>query len=139
VTAHRKRDGSHVKTAGADAQLRHVFVRDLVLPASIGIHRHEMDAPQRVCINLDLGVAEGAQDLNDDIHNVVCYEDIVTGVRGLVGAGHINLVETLADNIAGICLDDARVRSVRVRIEKLDVFVDAAGVGVEIERFNSPE
>jgi dihydroneopterin aldolase len=33
-----------------------------------------------------------------------------------------------------MCLDDGRVRSVRVRVEKLDVFTDAASVGVEIER-----
>ncbi|MHA1598894.1 MAG: dihydroneopterin aldolase, partial [Alphaproteobacteria bacterium] len=45
-------------------------------------------------------------------------------------------VETLAEDIAAMCLDDARVRSARVRVEKLDVFVEVASVGVEIERFN---
>ncbi|MGY9002825.1 MAG: dihydroneopterin aldolase, partial [Rhodospirillales bacterium] len=44
-------------------------------------------------------------------------------------------VETLGDDIASMCLEDLRVRSVRVRIEKLDVFEDATSVGVEIERF----
>ena len=45
-----------------------------------------------------------------------------------------NLVETLAERLAGICLQDPRVRSARVRVEKLDVFADAVSVGVEIER-----
>jgi dihydroneopterin aldolase len=45
------------------------------------------------------------------------------------------LLETLAEEIAAICLQDGRVRSVRVRVEKLDIFPDAASVGVEIERF----
>ena len=49
---------------------------------------------------------------------------------------HINLVETLAEDIARVCLTHAQVRSVRVRVEKLDVFEDVSSVGVEIERFN---
>jgi dihydroneopterin aldolase len=43
-------------------------------------------------------------------------------------------VETLAEQIAALCLEDRRVRVARVRVEKLDVFVDATSVGVEIER-----
>ena len=45
-------------------------------------------------------------------------------------------VETLAEDIAAMCLEDTRVRSARVRVEKLDVFTEATSVGVEIERFN---
>ena len=49
----------------------------------------------------------------------------------------MNLVETLADRIAEMCLEDQRVRTARVRIEKLDVFADAESAGVEIERFST--
>lgn len=114
--------------------IRHVFVRDLVLDCSIGVHHHERGRTQRVRINLDLAVADGGAELDDSLPNVVCYERITNGVRALVGAGHVRLVETLAERIAALCLTDPRVRSVRVRVEKLDVFTDAASVGVEIER-----
>ncbi len=114
--------------------LRQVFIRDLVLPCNIGVHRHERDAPQRVRINLDLAVEEDGAPIHDAIANVVCYEDIATGTRAIVGGGHINLVETLAERLADFCLKDVRVATVRVRIEKLDVFADAASVGVEILR-----
>jgi hypothetical protein len=41
---------------------RHMFIRDLVLDASIGVHKHEHQAVQRVRINIDLAVTdEGAQ------------------------------------------------------------------------------
>ena len=116
---------------------RRVFVRDLVLSCLIGIHRHEQDGRQRVRINLDLEVAEGEGPIRDRLADVVCYEELVAGIRAIVGAGHINLVETLAERIAQHCLADRRVRSARVRVEKLDVFADAAAVGVEIERFNA--
>ena len=61
-----------------------------------------------------------------------------TGARAIVERGHINLVETLAEKIAVLCLANGRVRSVRVRVEKLDIVPDAQSVGVEIERFNIP-
>jgi dihydroneopterin aldolase len=68
----------------------------------------------------------------------VCYEEVVSGMRRLVAAGHLNLVETLAEQIATLCLEDRRVRVARVRVEKLDVFADATSVGVEIERVAPP-
>ncbi|MBT3765549.1 MAG: dihydroneopterin aldolase [Rhodospirillaceae bacterium] len=126
-----------LKIADARNSLRHVFIRDLLLPCSIGVHQHEKTKPQQIRINLDLAVKESTDALNDQIENVVNYEEIVIGVRALIARGHVNLVETLADDIATMCLEDLRVRSVRVQIEKLDVFEDATSVGVEIERFST--
>ncbi|MGC2857320.1 dihydroneopterin aldolase [Novispirillum sp. DQ9] len=123
--------------ADASRGLRHVFVRDLVLTCSIGIYDHEKAAPQRVRINVDLGVREVDGVLGDAIDHVVCYEQIVNRVRSIAHDGHVNLVETMAERIAVMCLQDPRVRSARVRVEKLDVFEDAHSVGVEIERFSS--
>ncbi len=125
------------RIASAGRSLRHVFIRDMILSGSIGIHRHEKKAQQRVRINLDLAVDEGGQPIDDDINNVICYEQLAEGVGDIVGRSHVNLVETLAENIAAMCLEDLRVRSARVRVEKLDILDDAESVGVEIERFNS--
>lgn len=55
-------------------------------------------------------------------------------VRQIVAEGHVRLVETLAERIAAGVLVDNRVKVVRVRIEKLDVFEEIEAVGVEIER-----
>jgi dihydroneopterin aldolase len=126
------------RIADGRARVRHVFVRDLVLAGSIGVHHHEREAKQRIRVNLDLAVSEGSEPLNDKLRNVVDYERIVAGVQAIVGRGHVNLVETLAEDIAAMCLADARVRSVRVRVEKLDIVPDADSVGVEIERFHVP-
>jgi dihydroneopterin aldolase len=125
--------------AGSVAGLYHVFLRDMVLPASIGIHPHEHGINQRVRINVDLGVADdsaltGIAVGPDELARVVDYEKIAGRVRAIVGSGHTRLVETLAERIAETCLIDARVQLVRVRVEKLDVFADAASAGVEIER-----
>jgi len=113
-----------------------IMVRDLMLSAKIGLHQHERIAQQRIRVNLDLAIADlGA--IDDDYDKVVCYGELVTGVRHVVGAGHVNLVETLAERIAAMCLADSRVLSARVRVEKLDVFPEASSVGVEIIRHRS--
>ena len=111
-------------------------MRDLVLNCLIGVHRHEQDGKQRVRVNLDLTVEDQVDGVGDKLANVVSYEDIVLNLRALADAGHISLVETLAERIADLCLVDPRVQLARVRVEKLDVFADAASVGVEIERKN---
>lgn len=123
-----------LRIADARNAIRHVFVRDLVLSCKIGVHRHEEDTSQRVRINLDLAVRDD-RDLQDDLSRAVCYERFTNEVRAIVARRHIRLVETLAEEIATMCLADPRVRSARVRVEKLDVFADATSVGVEIERF----
>ncbi len=117
-----------------------MFIRDLVLAASIGVHPHEHAATQRVRINLDMTIEDQQGNLSrpavgrDDLSRVVDYEAIVNRVRAIVAAGHVQLVETLAERLAETALADARVASARVRVEKLDVFADAASAGVEIER-----
>lgn len=111
-----------------------LFVRDLELDSHIGVRAHEQGRAQRVRINLELTVRDAADPLADRYKDVVCYDEVVSAVRRLVAAGHVNLVETLAERIAALCLEDPRVEAARVRVEKLDVYPDAQGVGVEIER-----
>lgn len=139
----------HPRIADAVRGLRHVFLRDMVLAARIGVHPREFDGPQRVRVNIDLAAEdEGARAVTgegiaaltrspvgrDELSRVVDYEVVANAVRAIVAAGHVRLVETLAERIAEACLADARVVSARVRVEKLDVFADAASVGVEVER-----
>tara|TARA_Y100000588_G_scaffold311722_1_gene337935 strand:- start:1132 stop:1545 length:414 start_codon:yes stop_codon:yes gene_type:complete len=123
--------------SGTENSYRRVFVRDLILNCAIGIHAHEQNAPQRVRINLELIVCEDERNLLDRIENVVDYETIVDGVRAITKESHINLVETLAERIAGLCLIDSRVARVWVSVEKLDIYAEAQSVGVEIERARS--
>ena len=133
------------RIADAALGIRHVFVHGLVLPARIGVFATEEGRTQRVRIAVDLGVVDamasgGARNLSragvgrDELARVVDYSVIVDRVRAIVAAGHVRLVETLAERIAEACLEDGRILSARVRVEKLDIYPDAEGVGVEIER-----
>ncbi len=130
-----------MRLASAQDGLRHVFLRDMVLPARIGVYPHERTEAQRVRINVDLAVTEAMappparrMTVAEELARVVDYESIAQRVRAIVGERHVRLVETLAEALAAACLSDARVRIARIRVEKLDVFPDAVSAGVEIER-----
>jgi len=84
-------------------------------------------------INIDLAVEDAAV-IEDRLDSVVDYEAITAKIRALIATGHINLAETLAERIAQACFDDPRVRSARVRVEKLHALPGAESAGVEIER-----
>lgn len=120
--------------ADGERGIYHVFIRDLVLSCSVGIHAHEKTSPQRVRLNVDLGVAEPADPFNDRYETIVDYETVTNAIRALLDRGHVNLVETLAEEIAAVCLEDVRVRTARIRVEKIEIMPEAGSVGVEIER-----
>src|SRR5579863_6709916 len=106
------------QVADAVRGTHHVFVRNLELSAHIGVYGHEQGKPQPVRINIDLAVKDST-DIDDRLEKVVDYALVTERVRAIVGIGHINLAETLAERIAAICFEDIRVLSARVRVEKL--------------------
>lgn len=118
----------------AAAGIRHVFIRDMMIETEIGVHPREKFQAQRIIINVDLAVTETPVRDTDRYSDVVCYEKVVRRVRAFAAEGHVHLLETMAERIAEACLEDKRVLTARVRIEKPDVFEDCRSVGIEIER-----
>jgi 7,8-dihydroneopterin aldolase/epimerase/oxygenase len=119
--------------ANAAKAIRHVFIRNLEVLMHIGVHGHEHGKPQPVRVNVDLAV-EDTIELEDRLDKVVDYETITMKIRAMAAGGHINLAETMAERIAAICFADRRVRTARVRVEKLHALPGAESGGVEIER-----
>ena len=122
-----------LRIADAVTAIRHVFIRNLEVLAHIGVHGHERGHMQPVRVNVDLAVEDAAA-IDDRLESVVDYEAITAKIRALIGADHINLAETLAERIAEACFEDGRVRTARVRVEKLHAVPGAESAGVEIER-----
>ena len=119
----------HIASAG----IRHVFIRNLELPAHIGVYRQEEGRTQPVRINVDLATDDVA-DAQDMLENVVDYHVIEKRIRAIIAEGHVRLAETLAERIAAACFEDMRVKSARIRVEKLHAMPGAESAGVEIER-----
>ncbi|OQM75017.1 (5-formylfuran-3-yl)methyl phosphate synthase [Manganibacter manganicus] len=108
-----------------------IFVRDFVLPVEIGAYSFEHGHTQTVRFDVSADVLR-VTDHPEDMRHVFSYDIIMDGIRAIVARGHVQLSETLAEQIATMVLEHPRVARVVVKVEKLEL--GPGGVGVEIER-----
>jgi dihydroneopterin aldolase len=114
---------------------RRLFLRGLTVQAHIGIHDFEFKTSQRLIIDVDLYVSfAGTSPKDDRIDEVVDYDFVRAVVHGRVAEGHINLQETLCDDILARLLKHTGVMAARVSTRKPDVYPDCEAVGVEVFR-----
>lgn len=106
-------------------------IENLELMLRLGIHPHEV-APQRVLVSIRM-IADLPLPLEDRIEAAVDYDRVCDAVRALANGPGFALQESLCETVAEIAFADARVRGVRVRTTKPDIFPDAR-VGCEIVR-----
>lgn len=116
------------------AEVRYATLLDgLELPVRLGIHPHELAAPQRVRLSVRMTVAYPRPVANDRIEEVLDYDFVREGVHAMARERRFALQETLCDAVAALCLSDERVVEVVVRSVKPDVYPDAS-VGCEVVR-----
>jgi dihydroneopterin aldolase len=123
----------HVSTvSGTGEPLDRIFVHDYVLEVEIGVHHHEKGVTQRVRFSVDIDIALDPKTLDDDIDQTLDYDYVIDGIKAIISRGHINLVETLAEDVAQHCVSHPRAQRVEVTVEKLDK--DPGAVGVRLVR-----
>jgi D-erythro-7,8-dihydroneopterin triphosphate epimerase len=111
-----------------------IYIRDLALRCIIGLYPEERKNKQDVIINIvletDLRVAGKSDNLNDTVD----YKAIKLAILDFVESSSFNLIESLAEGIAAICLKDRRVQSATVTIDKPGALRFCRSVAVEINR-----
>ena len=121
------------------ADCRRIFLREVLLDANIGIHDFERRGSQRLVINVDVYVPLAVSTpRHDRISEVLDYDFVRRTIRRRIEQGHINLQETLVDDIARTLLAHPAVKAVRVASEKPDVYEDVEAVGVEVFHLKEP-
>ena len=111
-----------------------IEIKDLLLRTIIGINEEERRKRQDVLINITMFADMHAAGASDDIADAVNYRTITKQVIQKVEGSQFYLVERMAAEIADICLQDPRVKRVRVSVEKPGALRFARSVGVTIER-----
>jgi len=118
------------------ADCRRIFLRNYVVDALIGVHAFEKAGAQKLALNVDVYVPLAVSTpRHDRIAEVLDYDFIRLTIRHRLAQGHINLQETLVDDVARSLLAHPAVRAVRVASEKTQVYPDVEAVGVEVLRF----
>jgi dihydroneopterin aldolase len=118
------------------AHCRRIFLRDWAINANIGVYSAERQGTQQLVLNLDVFVTLAATTpTRDDLGEVVDYDFVRTVVQERIGRGHINLQETLVDDIVTELLRRPAVVAVRASSEKTEIYPSVAGIGIEVLRF----
>lgn len=111
-----------------------IYLTDLKIEAVIGIFEWERRVKQTVSIDLEMGADIAKAAASDSIEDTLDYKAVAKRLIGYVGESRFQLVETLAERVAAIVLEEFHVPWVRVRINKRGAVRHAEDVGVVIER-----
>ena len=111
-----------------------ITIRDLALRCIIGIYPEERENRQDVIINITMETDLRAAGTSDDLNDTVDYKAIKLKILDFVENSRFQLIESLAEGIAAICLNDARVQSATVTVDKPGALRFARSVAVEVTR-----
>lgn len=109
-----------------------IFLQDFDLPVDIGFHAHEVGAPQRLLVSVDVWVNAESFAAEDTVAAAWNYDFLRAEIIRMTEGRRFNLQETLAREIYELVAARKGVTALRVTTRKPDVYPDCAGVGVEI-------
>ena len=115
-----------------DAATDRISVTGIECVGHHGVFEHERRDGQRFVIDLTLGVDTRAAAASDDLPDTVDYGSLVASVKAAVENEPVNLIETLAQRIANVCLRDGRVEWARVTVHKPEAPIDATFADVTL-------
>ncbi|MDJ0814215.1 MAG: dihydroneopterin aldolase [Woeseiaceae bacterium] len=111
-----------------------IFLHDLRIETVIGLWEWERKIRQTVAIDLEMSADIRKAAATDSVDDTLNYKLVAKRLQEYVGESSFQLVETLAEKIAGIVLDEFDVAWVRVKVNKPGAIRGARDVGVIIER-----
>ncbi len=111
-----------------------VYLHDLKIECIIGIFDWERRVKQTIVLDLDMATDIRCAAATDRIEDTLDYKAVSKRVIEFVSGSQFQLVETLAEKIGEIVLNEFQVPWVRVRVNKRGAIRNAADVGVVIER-----
>jgi len=115
-----------------------IFLHDLRVETVIGIWEWERKIRQTVAIDLEMSADIRKAAATDSVDDTLNYKLVAKRLQQFVGESSFQLVETLAEKIAGIILEEFNVAWVKVKVDKPGAIRGARGVGVIIERGQRP-
>lgn len=113
-----------------------VLLRDVEVQASVGLHAWERhpERPTRLIVNVEMfahteGPVDGA-----GASGIIDYDGVRNAIAAWAHRPHVDLLETLVEQLVTVCFEIGPVQACRVSVVKPDIFNDVGAVGVEVFR-----
>lgn len=111
-----------------------IFLRGLTAECVIGFIDWERRVKQTVVVDLELPVDCRHAAVSDDVTDTVDYKKVSKRVLAFIEASEFKLVETLAQRLAMLILEEFAIEWIRLSINKPGAIRNSRDVGVSIER-----
>ena len=111
-----------------------VFIRELKVDTLVGIYDWERRLRQNVVLDIDMGTDIARAAKSDNIEDTLDYKAVAKRVGQFVREAEFGLVETLADKVAELVMQEFKVPWVKVTLHKPGAVSGSKSVGVVIER-----
>ncbi|GAB2908845.1 dihydroneopterin aldolase [Rheinheimera gaetbuli] len=111
-----------------------IFIKQLQVDTVIGVYDWEKNIQQRLLLDIELKTDIRQAAAEDNIGQTLDYAVIAQRVTQLITAQPLELIETVAENVAKLLLSDFSTTQVSVTVYKPDALSQAQTVGVSIVR-----
>ena len=111
-----------------------IFISDLRIETIIGIYDWERKVRQTISLDLEMATDISKAAASDSIDDTLNYKAVAKRLIAFVGESEFQLVETLAERIAGIVTEEFGVSWLRLKLHKPGALRGSRDVGVMIER-----
>lgn len=111
-----------------------IFLHDFRVDTVIGVHEWERLRPQTLELNIEIGLPSPKAGATDEILDTIDYESVERRIRTDLQSLQLTLLETLAEHIASVILNDFGAPWVKLSVAKIAILPNVKRVGVRIER-----
>ncbi|MEH6627232.1 MAG: dihydroneopterin aldolase [Motiliproteus sp.] len=111
-----------------------VYIKGLKAETVIGIYDWEREIRQQVTLDLELGTDIRNAAATEEVANTLNYKSISERLLAFIEASEFQLVETMAEQIAALILEEFPVSGLKLRLGKPGAVPAADDVGVIITR-----
>ena len=111
-----------------------VYIRELEIETIIGIYDWEREQRQVVSLDLEMGTDISLAANSENIENTLDYKAVAKRLIGFIEGSEFFLVETMAEKISEIILEEFSVPWLKLRLGKPGAVTGSKDVGVIIER-----
>ncbi len=111
-----------------------VFIEDLRIDAIIGIYDWEREVKQTIALDVEMAADNSKPASTENIDDALNYKAVAKSLIAFTEKSQFQLVETLAESLAEIILDEFKVPWCRLKLSKLGAVTGSRSVGVIIER-----
>lgn len=111
-----------------------VFIKDLTVRAKIGITPEERAFPQDLILNVLIQVNATKALESDNVTDTLDYFSLHQRICIAVENSGFNLLESLANFISNICLENVFAQRVKITIEKPNILTGAKSAGFSLTK-----